>query len=146
MNLTVGIASLNYYIPSGRITSEEMAKKSNIPEWVFTEKIGIRRKPIAARDEHPTEMGLKKDIDFLFTNQVKKSLSYKILKAVGVKEEQTYISLSEYGHLGSVDNLFCLARTIENKKIDSGDIVVLASSAAGFSWAALIVEYLGFVN
>ena len=59
MNQTVGIASINYHIPSGRITSEEMAQKSNIPEWVFTEKIGIRRKPIAARDEHPTEMGLK---------------------------------------------------------------------------------------
>lgn len=338
MNLTVGIASLNYYIPSGRITSEEIAKKSSIPEWVFTQKIGIRRKPIAARDEHPTEMGLKaalgaiekakikpqelniiiycgagdydyrfwspaakiqgligaenafafevrnfcnsgnlglhlcrnmlladlemsyglvicsdklssllnyndsdavstfimadgavaailkkgetsnkilayhaitdgkladylkiplggtqfplnssdiapelhylkvsnprqldttlsdiylenyqrvikktlaksnfflKDLDFLFTNQVKKSLSHKILSALELKEEQTYISLPEYGHLGAVDTLFCLAKTLENEQINSDELVVLASSAAGFSWAAIIVKYLG---
>ena len=337
MNQTVGIASLNYYIPSGRITSEEMSKKSKIPEWVFTEKIGIMRKPIAARDEHPTEMGLKaalgaiekakikpqdlniiaycgagdydyrfwspaakiqglieaenafafevrnfcnsgnlglhlcrnmlladpdltyalvicsdklsylvnyndpdavstfiladgavatilkkgettnkllayyavtdgklsdylkvplggtqfpfdfsditpdlnylkvsnpkqldmilsdiylenyqkvinialsksnlckKDINFLFTNQVKKSLSHKILNSLGLNEEQTYISLSEYGHLGAVDTLFCLTKTLESEKINSGDIVVLASSATGFSWAALIVKFL----
>ncbi len=77
---------------------------------------------------------------------MKKSLSHKILEAVGLKEEQTYISLSEYGHLGAVDNLFCLAKTLENKKINSNDIVVLASSAAGFSWAALIVKYLGVAN
>ena len=336
MNQTVGIAALNYYIPSGRITSEEIAERASIPEWVFTEKIGIERKPIAAGDEHPTEMGLKaafgaiekaqiepqtldliaycgvgdydyrfwspaakiqgllgaknacafevknlcnsgnlglhlcrnmlladsemfyaliicsdklsasinyrdndaistfimadgaiaailkkgetsnrllayhamtdgqladyvkvplggtinpfnsskinselnylkvdnpqqldiifseiylknyqkvikkalaksnlslKELDFLFTNQVKKSLSLKILEAVGLKEEQTYISLAEYGHLGAVDTLFGLAKTLENQRINLGNVVVLASSAAGFSWAALILEY-----
>ena len=84
----------------------------------------------------------KEDINFLFTNQVKKSLSCKILNSLGLKEEQTYISLSEYGHLGAVDPLFCLAKTLENKQINSGDIIVLTSSATGFSWAALIVKFL----
>lgn len=46
MTQTVGITAINYYIPSGTITSEEMSKQSNIPEWVFTDKIGIQKKPI----------------------------------------------------------------------------------------------------
>lgn len=56
---TVGIASIAYYIPSGILTSEEMAKMSNLPVWVFTDKIGIEKKAIAAEDEHPSEMGIK---------------------------------------------------------------------------------------
>ncbi|WP_442937877.1 3-oxoacyl-[acyl-carrier-protein] synthase III C-terminal domain-containing protein [Nostoc sp.] len=51
------------------------------------------------------------------------------------------MSLPEYGHLGAVDTIFGLAKTLESKKIKPGNLVVLASSAAGFSWAALTVKY-----
>jgi 3-oxoacyl-[acyl-carrier-protein] synthase-3 len=333
---TVGIASVGYYLPSGVLTSEEMAKLSNLPEMVFTEKIGINKKPIAAKDEHPSDMGIKaalkaidnaeitakeinliaycgagdydyrfwspaakiqgqigaenafafevknfcnpgnlgihlcrnmlladdelsyaliicsdklsallnysdldclstftfadgsaaailkkgepsnqilayhgmtngkmsdylmvplagtkfpldnteidkelsylkvanpKELDnilsdiylenyqkvihkslaksgysidnvyFLFTNQVKKSLLQKIIESLGLNNEQTFTSLSENGHLGAVDTIFCLGKTLESNKIKSGNLVVLASSAAGFSWAALTIKY-----
>lgn len=333
---TVGITSVGYYIPKGILTSEEMAKLANLPEFVFTEKIGIKQKPIADQDEHPSDMGIKaalsainkakitaseidliaycaagdydyrfwspaakiqeaigaenafafevknfcnsgnlgihicrnmlladndlsyalvvcsdklsmlldysdvnslstfimadgaaaailkkgepsnqilsyhaitngklvdclkvssggtkfpvggteindelnylkikdpqeletilsdmylqnygkvihksleksgyliKDVDFLLTNQVKKSLSKGILESLNLKDDQTFISLPEYGHLGAVDTMFGLAKTLESKKIKPGNLVVLASSAAGFSWAALTVKY-----
>ncbi len=336
MTETVGIASVGYYLPSGVLTSEEMAKLSNLPEMVFTEKIGINKKPIAARDEHPSDMGIKaaikaidkagitakeidliaycgagdydyrfwspaakiqdeigaenafafevknfcnsgnlgihlcrnmlladdeliyaliicsdklsvllnytdldclstfifadgsaaailkkgepsnqilsyhamtngkmcdylkvplagtkfpidkteidrelnylkvanpkeldnilsevylenyqkvihksldksgysiENVDFLFTNQVKKSLLQRILESLGLSNEQTFISLPENGHLGAVDTIFCLGKTLESNKIKPGNLVVLASSAAGFSWAALTVKY-----
>lgn len=333
---TVGIASVGYYLPSGVLTSEEMAKLSNLPEMVFTEKIGINKKPIAAKDEHPSDMGIKAalkaidnaeitakeinliaycgagdydyrfwspaakiqdeigaenafafevrnfcnsgnlgihlcrnmlladdeltyaliicsdklsvlldytdldclstfifadgsaaailkkgepsnqilayhamtngkmadylkvplagtkfplenteidkelsylkvanpkeldnilsdvylenyqkvihkslaksgysidNVDFLFTNQVKKSLLQRILESLGLSNEQTFISLPENGHLGAVDTIFCLGKTLDSNKIKPGNLVVLASSAAGFSWAALTVKY-----
>ncbi|MEM7714469.1 MAG: 3-oxoacyl-[acyl-carrier-protein] synthase III C-terminal domain-containing protein, partial [Cyanobacteria bacterium P01_A01_bin.68] len=81
------------------------------------------------------------DVDFLFTNQVKKSLLKRILESLGLTKEQTFISLAENGHLGAVDTIFCLGKTLESNKIKSGNLVVLASSAAGFSWAALTVKY-----
>lgn len=84
---------------------------------------------------------LIKDVDFLLTNQVKKSLSKGILESLNLKDNQTFISLPEYGHLGAVDTIFGLAKTLESKKIKPGNLVVLASSAAGFSWAALTVKY-----
>jgi 3-oxoacyl-[acyl-carrier-protein] synthase-3 len=333
---TVGITSVGYYIPTGILTSQEMAKLANLPEFVFTDKIGIKQKPIADQDEHPSDMGIKaaleainkakitaseidliaycaagdydyrfwspaakiqeaigaenafafevrnfcnggnlgihicrnmlladndlsyaivvcsdklsmlldysdvnslstfimadgaaaailkkgepsnqilsyhaitngkfvdslkvssggtkfpvggteinnelnylkiqdpqqletilsdiylenyvkvihksleksgyliKDVDFLLTNQVKKSLSKGILESLNLKDDQTFISLPEYGHLGAVDTIFGLAKTLESKKIKPGNLVVLASSAAGFSWAALTVKY-----
>ena len=334
---TVGITSVAYYIPTGILPSKEMAKLANLPEFVFTDKIGIKQKPIAAQDEHPSDMGIKaaleainkakitareidlivycaagdydyrfwspaakiqeaigaenafafevrnfcnsgnlgihicrnmlladndlsyalvvcsdklsmlldytdvdslstfimadgaaaailkkgepsnqilsyhamtngkfvdclkvssagtkfpvgstqinndelnflkvknpqeierilsdlylenygkvicksleksgysiKDVDFLLTNQVKKSLSKDILELLNLRDDQTFISLPEYGHLGAVDTIFGLAKTLESNKIKPGNIVVLASSAAGFSWAALTVKY-----
>ncbi|MDB9320235.1 3-oxoacyl-[acyl-carrier-protein] synthase III C-terminal domain-containing protein [Nodularia spumigena] len=81
------------------------------------------------------------EVDFLLTNQVKKSLSKAILASLNLKDEQTFISLPKYGHLGAVDTIFGLAKTLESKKIKPGNLVVLASSAAGFSWAALTVKY-----
>ena len=77
----------------------------------------------------------------LITNQVKKSTSKAILNVLNLEENQTCLSLTEYGHLGAVDTLFCLAKMLEINKIQSGSLVVLASSAAGFSWAALTLKY-----
>jgi 3-oxoacyl-[acyl-carrier-protein] synthase-3 len=51
--------------------------------------------------------------------------------------------LPELGHLGPMDTLLGLARSLETGKINPGHIVVLASSAAGFSWAALTLQWLG---
>lgn len=66
----VGIAAVGSYIPAGLETSREMAEKSGFPEYVFVEKIGIRQKPIAAPDEHPSDMGVKAALDALERAQV----------------------------------------------------------------------------
>ena len=81
------------------------------------------------------------DVDFLFTNQVKKSLSKQIIESLGLTMEQTFVSLPKYGHLGAVDTLFCLSKSLEKNQVKPNSLVVLASSAAGFSWAALTVKY-----
>lgn len=82
------------------------------------------------------------DVRLLLTNQVKKSLAQQILAALGLREDQTLSTLSEFGHLGPMDTLLGLAISLESNRIAPGDIVVLASSAAGFSWAALTLHWL----
>ncbi|MFB2967885.1 3-oxoacyl-[acyl-carrier-protein] synthase III C-terminal domain-containing protein [Aerosakkonema sp. BLCC-F183] len=82
-----------------------------------------------------------KDINFIFTNQVKKKVSNSILQSLGLTEKNTFVSLSEYGHMGAADTLFGLAKTLEQNLVKSGNIVVLANSATGFSWAAIVLKY-----
>lgn len=82
------------------------------------------------------------DVHLLLTNQVKKSLAQQILAGLGLREDQTQITLPEMGHLGPMDTLLGLAKSLEQGKIAPGNIVVLASSAAGFSWAALTLHWL----
>jgi len=82
------------------------------------------------------------DVHLLLTNQVKKTLAQQILMALGLREDQTLSTLSEFGHLGPADTLLGLAKSLELGKVAPGNIVVLASSAAGFSWAALTLHWL----
>jgi 3-oxoacyl-[acyl-carrier-protein] synthase-3 len=82
------------------------------------------------------------DVHLLLTNQVKKSLSQQILAALGLTEDQTLITLPQFGHLGPMDTLLGLDKSLEQGKIKPGSVVVLASSAAGFSWAALTLNWI----
>ncbi len=82
-----------------------------------------------------------KDIDFLFTNQVKRSLSRDIFRSVGLSEENTVTSIRDFGHMGTVDTLFNLERAIEMGRIKPGCIAVIASSGAGFTWAAMAIRF-----
>jgi 3-oxoacyl-[acyl-carrier-protein] synthase III len=81
------------------------------------------------------------DIDHFFTNQVKRSITDNLLRELGLKETQTMRSMREYGHMGPADTLFCLARAQEEGRIKPGDIVVLAGSGIGFTWAAMVLKY-----
>lgn len=81
------------------------------------------------------------DIGFLFTNQVKRSLSANILKTIGLKESQYLSIIDEYGHMGPTDTFFCMAKALEGGMIKKGDLVVLASSGTGFTWGATTVQF-----
>lgn len=81
------------------------------------------------------------DIDFLFTNQVKRSLSENIFRAVGLTEKNTLSSIRDFGHMGTVDTLFNLGRAREQGLVKPGSLVVIASSGAGFTWAAMAVKF-----
>lgn len=82
-----------------------------------------------------------KDIDFLFTNQVKRSLSHDIFQSVGLGEEHTVTSIRDFGHMGTVDTLFNLGRAMEQGLIKPGCLAVIASSGAGFTWAAMALKF-----
>jgi 3-oxoacyl-[acyl-carrier-protein] synthase III len=82
-----------------------------------------------------------RDIDHLFMNQVKKSLTLGILAGLALDESRTMVTMKEYGHMGSVDTLFGLAKAQAEGTLCPGDLVVLAGSAIGFSWAATVLKY-----
>ncbi len=83
-----------------------------------------------------------KDIDLLLTNQIKRSLLEDILRRLDLTEEHTMVSIKDYGHMGTVDTLFNLSRALDAGRIGPGSLVVLASSGAGFTWAAMPMEFL----
>ena len=81
------------------------------------------------------------EVDHIFTNQVRKGLLEEILGAAGLEEHDSMFSIGGYGQMGATDTLFCLARSLEEGRIHDHDLVVLASSATGFTWGATVIEF-----
>lgn len=77
----VGIMGLGIYIPDNYIYPDEIAKRTNIPQWVIEEKFGILKKPIPSSKDTTSYMGIEaakdaiseagispKDIDLVIWN------------------------------------------------------------------------------
>ena len=81
------------------------------------------------------------EIDFMFTNQVKKSTLDSIFAALGLAPEKTCRTMECFGHLASSDTLLGLSQSLAAGHVREGDLVVLASSGIGFSWTAVVIQY-----
>jgi 3-oxoacyl-[acyl-carrier-protein] synthase-3 len=57
-NTVAGIVGFGTYAPKDRISSEELARRANVPVERFTRGIGFEYVHIANDDEHPSTMGL----------------------------------------------------------------------------------------
>ena len=57
-HVVAGIAGFGTYVPSGRVTAEELARQANIPVERLIEGIGFTHIHKANEDEHPFTMGL----------------------------------------------------------------------------------------
>jgi 3-oxoacyl-[acyl-carrier-protein] synthase-3 len=81
------------------------------------------------------------EVDFLFTNQVKKSTHEAIFAALGLPPDKTCRTMEHFGHQACSDTLLGLAQSLAAGRIRPGDLVVLASSGIGFHWAATVLQY-----
>ncbi|HEX6289333.1 MAG TPA: 3-oxoacyl-ACP synthase [Herpetosiphonaceae bacterium] len=66
----IGIAAVGVYLPEQIETAAEIARQSNIPEQVVSEKLGIRRKHIAGSDDQPSQMAARAARQALASAQV----------------------------------------------------------------------------
>lgn len=67
---SVGIVGVGTYQPPGELTAADIAAASGIPEDVVIAKLGITRKTVGSRDEHPNAMGAKAALDCLARSPV----------------------------------------------------------------------------
>jgi 3-oxoacyl-[acyl-carrier-protein] synthase-3 len=81
------------------------------------------------------------DIGWLFTNQLKVALMDEIHDRLGVPRHRTVRSLSHAGHIGPGDTLLNLGQALAADLVRPGDVVVLATSGLGFSWAASVLQH-----
>lgn len=80
------------------------------------------------------------EIDYLLMNQIKVSLRDDLMDRLGLPLSKTFNSLVEMGHIGPADAFFTMAGAHRQKLIKEGDLLVVATSGLGFSWAATSVR------
>lgn len=82
----------------------------------------------------------EKDINYLGILHMKKSAHDYVLNELGLTTDQS-IYLSNYGHIGQMDQIISLELAQEAEKLKNGDIVVLVSAGIGYAWGAVVIKW-----
>jgi 3-oxoacyl-[acyl-carrier-protein] synthase-3 len=81
-----------------------------------------------------------RDLRFLGITHMKRSFYEEILAAVGLAPEQS-VYLDHFGHIQSVDQMLALELGLQQGKIKSGDLIVLAGAGTGYTWSATAIRW-----
>jgi 3-oxoacyl-[acyl-carrier-protein] synthase-3 len=82
----------------------------------------------------------KEELDYLAVLHFKYSMHLHMLKLLELDEEQT-IYLSNYGHIGQVDQILSLHLALEKGKIKEGSIISMIAAGIGYAWAANVIRW-----
>lgn len=82
----------------------------------------------------------EKDLSYVAMLHMKKSAHDYILKTLQLEEENS-IYLSNYGHIGQIDQILSLKLALKEGKIKDGDIVSLVSAGIGYAWGAVTIQW-----
>jgi 3-oxoacyl-[acyl-carrier-protein] synthase III len=80
------------------------------------------------------------DIDYLAILHMKRSAHDHVLRHFGLGDEQTSY-LSDYGHIGQIDQILSLELALEQGKVKAGDLVVMVSAGIGYAWDACAIRW-----
>ncbi|CAA7599414.1 beta-ketoacyl-[acyl-carrier-protein] synthase III/beta-ketoacyl-[acyl-carrier-protein] synthase I [Acididesulfobacillus acetoxydans] len=82
------------------------------------------------------------DIAYLAILHMKRSAHERVLRELGLREEQA-VYLEDYGHLGQIDQVLSLRLALAQGRIKDGDVVVLVSAGIGYAWDAVTIRWGG---
>lgn len=80
----------------------------------------------------------KEDLDYLAVLHFKYSMHRMMLDLLGLKEDQS-IYLSEYGHIGQVDQILSLHLAQQEGKLKEGSVISMIAAGIGYAWAANVI-------
>ncbi|MFB4424367.1 3-oxoacyl-ACP synthase III family protein [Streptomyces sp. QL37] len=83
------------------------------------------------------------DVAWFLINQGDKGMHERLLTTLGIPAERSVFNYGRLGHMGGADTLIALDGLMEEKKLREGDLILLATSAMGFSWGVTALEYSG---
>ncbi len=82
----------------------------------------------------------REDIDYVAILHFKKSMHDFILNELGLTEDKA-IYLSDYGHIGQIDQILSLKLGIESGKIKPGSKILMIAAGIGYVWAANVITW-----
>ena len=82
----------------------------------------------------------RSDIDYLAILHFKKSMHDRMLADLGLREDQS-IYLSDYGHMGQVDQILSLKLALDAGKVKEGSHVLLVAAGIGYVWSASVIKW-----
>jgi 3-oxoacyl-[acyl-carrier-protein] synthase-3 len=81
------------------------------------------------------------DIKLYIPHQANLRIINAAVEKMGLSPSQVAINIDRYANTTAGTIPICLSEAIENKRIDPGDLVLLASFGAGFTWGSLLLRW-----
>lgn len=80
------------------------------------------------------------DLGYLAVLHFKYSMHKYMLDQLGLREDQTTY-LSDYGHIGQIDQILSLQLGLEAGKVEDGTVVAMIAAGIGYAWAANVIKW-----
>jgi 3-oxoacyl-[acyl-carrier-protein] synthase-3 len=88
-------------------------------------------------------LGRKLDeVAYLLINQGDKDMHERLLGHLGLPAERSVANYDRLGHMGGTDTFIALDALLDQGALRPGDLILLATSAMGFSWGVTALEFL----
>jgi 3-oxoacyl-[acyl-carrier-protein] synthase-3 len=82
----------------------------------------------------------RSNLGFLNVLHFKYSMYQYMLKELGLTEEQS-VYLSEYGHIGQIDQFISIHEGVEQGKLKDGTVMAMIAAGIGYVWGATIIKW-----
>jgi 3-oxoacyl-[acyl-carrier-protein] synthase-3 len=83
------------------------------------------------------------DVAWFLVNHMDRRVHQRLLSTLGIAPERSVFNYDRYGHLGAGDTFVALAELRAAGRLRAGDLVLLATSGAGFTFGVTALEYRG---
>jgi 3-oxoacyl-[acyl-carrier-protein] synthase-3 len=83
------------------------------------------------------------DVAYLLINHGDRRMHERLLETTGLPPERSVFNYHRLGHMGGVDTLIAMQDLMAADRLHRGDLLLLATSAMGFSWGISAVEFVG---
>lgn len=85
--------------------------------------------------------GISKDeLGYLAVLHFKYSMHKYMLELLNLNEDQS-IYLSEYGHIGQIDQILSLHIALQEDKVKDGTVISMIAAGIGYAWAANVIKW-----
>jgi 3-oxoacyl-[acyl-carrier-protein] synthase III len=83
------------------------------------------------------------DVAYFLINHGDSRMHRRLLTELGLSEDRTVFNYERLAHMGGADTLIALQDLVTAGRLAPGDLILLATSAMGFSWGITAVVYRG---
>src|SRR5947207_11672454 len=82
-----------------------------------------------------------KDLKLYIPHQANLRIINAAVEKMGLEKCQVAVNIDRYANTTAGTIPICLSEAVESKQIQSGDLVLLASFGAGFTWGSLLLRW-----
>ncbi len=104
-------------------------------------KFAVRQMPESSENVVLKAGLTKDDVDFLVPHQANVRIMEAARTRLDIPKEKMAYSINKYGNTSAASIPIALSEEVQNKKIKSGDNVVLVGFGGGLTWGAVLLTY-----